>query len=111
MAKAVAPLLNPGARVPICGYVSSYNLEQGEESETPFQIFGALSPPPVHRFFLVHEWADRHQEITRILRDMILAGDIKYTESVGEGLESAPAEFVKMLAGRNFGKQLIKVAD
>ena len=36
--RAVAPLLNPGARVPICGYVSNYNDEDMASAITPFHI-------------------------------------------------------------------------
>ncbi len=36
--RAVAPLLNPGARVPICGYVSNYNDEDMASAVTPFHI-------------------------------------------------------------------------
>jgi NADPH-dependent curcumin reductase CurA len=38
-------------------------------------------------------------------------GRLKYRESVGEGLEKAPEYFRGLLRGRNFGKQLVKVAD
>ena len=54
---AVAPLLNPGARVPICGFVSQYN---EQEPVTPFTVLGALATPPFHRFFLVWEWPDEY---------------------------------------------------
>ncbi|MCZ6507453.1 MAG: NADP-dependent oxidoreductase, partial [Acidobacteria bacterium] len=38
-------------------------------------------------------------------------GKIKYRESVAEGLESAPAAFIGMLEGKNFGKQIVRLAD
>ena len=109
--KAVAPLLNPGARVPICGYISNYNDEDLANSETPFHIFKALDPVPEHRFFVVTEWHDRWVEATRQLGSWVQDGRLKYRESVGIGLENAPEYFRGMLKGKNFGKQLIKVAD
>jgi NADPH-dependent curcumin reductase CurA len=109
VSRAVAPLLNPHARVPICGYVSSYNQAQGSESDTPFQIFGALNPPPEHRFFLVHEWEDQYEQITAILQEKLSAGQIKYEETVAYGIESSINAFKEMLKGRNLGKQLIKM--
>ena len=45
--RAVAPLLNMGARVPICGYVSNYNDEDITQSETPFHILKKLDEVPV----------------------------------------------------------------
>ncbi|HTN34534.1 MAG TPA: NADP-dependent oxidoreductase, partial [Marinobacter sp.] len=47
--RAVAPLLNAGARVPICGYVSAYNATDAASVETPFHILKALDPVPEHR--------------------------------------------------------------
>ncbi len=109
--KAVAQLLNPGARVPICGYVSAYNATSMGEVETPFHILGALAETPEHRFFLVTEWADRHQETTQLLAERVKSGELKYCESVAEGLENSVEAFKGMLKGKNFGKQLVHIAD
>ena len=38
-------------------------------------------------------------------------GKIKYRETVAEGLESAPAAFIGMLEGKNFGKQIVRLTD
>ncbi len=109
--KAVAGLLNPGARVPICGYISNYNDTDLEKAETPFHILKRLDDVPEHRFFLVTEWHEHWLEATRQLGQWISEGRIKYRESVGDGLEDAPEYFRGMLKGRNFGKQLVKVAN
>ena len=95
----------------ICGYISNYNDEDLANSETPFHIFKALDPVPEHRFFVVNEWHDRWVEATRQLGSWVQDGRLKYRESVGIGLENAPEYFRGMLKGKNFGKQLIKVAD
>ncbi|MFZ2290402.1 MAG: NADP-dependent oxidoreductase [Halopseudomonas yangmingensis] len=109
--RAVAKLLNPGARVPICGYVSAYNAEDASKVETPFHVFGALDPKPEHRFFLVTEWQDQHQEITALLAGQVASGQLKYSETIAEGLENAVEAFKGMLKGKNFGKQLVHIAD
>lgn len=109
--RAVAPLLNTGARVPICGYVSAYNASDMGSVETPFHVLKALDEPPQHRFFLVTEWQDQHQEITRMLAGQVASGKLKYRETVAEGLANAVEAFKGMLKGRNFGKQLVHIAD
>ncbi|MDS1311569.1 NADP-dependent oxidoreductase [Marinobacter xiaoshiensis] len=109
--RAVAPLLNPGARVPICGFVSAYNAKSTDKVETPFDILKRLDPVPEHRFFLITEWQDKHQEITDILTNRIASGQLKYRETVAEGLENAVEAFKGMLKGKNFGKQLVHIAD
>jgi len=35
---------------------------------------------------------------------------IRYREDITDGLENAPAAFIGMLQGRNFGKALVRVA-
>jgi NADPH-dependent curcumin reductase CurA len=111
VSRAVAPLLNAGARVPICGYISQYNATEIASAESPFDIFGALPAPPEHRFFLVFEWEAEHAETTRQLAEWVGSGELKYSESVAEGLDSAVSAFRGMLRGENFGKQLVKLAD
>ncbi|WP_339800494.1 NADP-dependent oxidoreductase [uncultured Marinobacter sp.] len=109
--RAVAPLLNKGARVPICGYVSAYNAADMASVETPFHVLKALDEVPEHRFFLVTEWQAQHQEITTILTDRVASGELKYRETVAEGLDNAVEAFKGMLNGKNFGKQLVHIAD
>lgn len=111
VSRAVAPLLNPGARVPICGYVSLYNSEETDltKVETPMSLFGALTPPPEHRFFLVTEALAQWPEISRTLSGWIADGRLKYRQTVNEGFDSAPEAFISLLRGGNFGKQLVKI--
>ena len=42
---------------------------------------------------------------------MISEGRIKYEETITEGFENAPQGLRDVLSGKNFGKQLIKVAE
>jgi NADPH-dependent curcumin reductase CurA len=109
VARAVAPLLNAGARVPICGFVSSYNDVDISKAQTPQAIFRACEPMPEHRFFLQNEWQDQHAEVTDQLTNWINAGELIYQETIVEGLDNAVEAFQGMLKGKNFGKQLVKI--
>jgi NADPH:quinone reductase len=40
----------------------------------------------------------------------IKEGKVKYRESIVNGLEYAPAAFIGLFHGENFGKQLVKVS-
>jgi hypothetical protein len=110
VAQAVAPLLNDGARVPICGFISAYNTEDMTKEKTPFDVFGALANPPEHRFFLVFDYVEEHGEANAQLAEWLGQGKLKYRESVVDGIENAPAAFRGLLRGKNFGKQLVAVA-
>ncbi|MAO55730.1 MAG: NADP-dependent oxidoreductase, partial [Rhodospirillaceae bacterium] len=41
----------------------------------------------------------------------LASGRVTYRVDVADGLENAPAAFVAMLKGENFGKQVVKIAD
>ena len=61
--------------------------------------------------FLVSDFASRHPDaITRMAR-WIAEGQLQYREDVVEGIENAPAAFLKLFSGENFGKLLVKVGE
>tara|TARA_A100001035_G_scaffold219768_1_gene179813 strand:- start:4883 stop:5896 length:1014 start_codon:yes stop_codon:yes gene_type:complete len=107
--KDVSELLNKGARVPICGFISKYNSPDIASEETPFHVLGALKPKPRHRFFVVTEWLNKFEKTTAILHEYIKSGDIKYKETITSGFENAPQALRDVLSGKNFGKQIIKI--
>ncbi|MCR9262371.1 MAG: NADP-dependent oxidoreductase [Pseudomonadaceae bacterium] len=108
---AVAPLLNDGARVPICGFISAYNATSFDEIRTPEMVLGALDNPPAHRFFVVTEWLEEFEDAARALGQWIKEGKLKYRETVVEGIEKAPDAFRMLFTGENFGKLMVKVAE
>ncbi len=52
-----------------------------------------------------------YQEFAKQIEAWLKDGNIKYREDVIDGLEKAPAAFIGLLKGENFGKLVIKVAD
>ncbi|HIG41011.1 MAG: NADP-dependent oxidoreductase [bacterium] len=109
--EAVAPLLNKGARVPVCGFISAYNATSDDQIKTPEMVLGALEHPPESRFFVVTEWIDEFETAARTLGEWIKDGRLKYRETIVEGIENAPLAFRMLFTGENFGKLMIKVAD
>ena len=108
---AVAPLLNKGARVPVCGFISAYNATSEDQIKMPDVVLGALEHPPESRFFVVTEWIDEFEEAARVLGNWIKEGKLKYRETIVAGIENAPSAFRMLFTGENFGKLMIKVAD
>jgi len=108
---AVVPLLNPGSRVPICGFISAYNARSRSEVRSPFDVLGAMDSPPFHRFFLVGEWIEEYPEAIDTLAGWLKEGRLVYRETIAEGLENAPRAFIGLLRGENLGKQLVRIAE
>ena len=110
--EAVAPLLNAGSRVPVCGYISAYNTPSGEVIEPPDAwLKRTLEQPPETRFFVVTEWIEEFEEASQQLGAWIREGKLKYRESIVDGIENAPAAFRMLFTGENFGKLMIRVAE
>ena len=109
--EAVAKQLNAGARVPICGFISNYNSTDITKARTPFHIFGELETPPAHKFFLVFDFVSQYPEANKALTDWVTSGELKYQETIVEGLERAPEYFSWLFSGKNFGKLVVKIAD
>lgn len=109
---AVLPQLNDFARVPVCGLISQYNATDAPSG--PDRMAELMTAINVKRMTLrgftqrdhVHTHAEAFdRDVTRWWRD----GRLTYLEDVVEGLESAPAAFLGMLRGENFGKLVVRV--
>ena len=59
--------------------------------------------------FIVFDHNDRLKPFLAEVAPMVADGRVRYRETVAEGLENAPAAFLKLLEGGNFGKQLVRV--
>ncbi len=105
---AVAPLLNHGARVPICGFISQYN---DENPSNPLSVLGALPDPPAYRFFLVWEWPEDYPGAIAELTTWIKEGKIRYREDIVDGLLAAPKALIDVLRGANFGKKVVRLEE
>ena len=107
--RAVAPLLNDGSRVPICGFISKYNEKDMMNVETPFHVLGKLEQKPEHRFFVVTEWMDEWESATKEILNLVSEEKILFRETITNGFENAPQALRDVLTGKNFGKQIIEI--
>jgi NADPH-dependent curcumin reductase CurA len=111
--QAVLPLLNKFARVPVCGLIAQYNGPPAVEgaqllAQTMREV---LSKSLTLRGFINTEFVPQHYaEFLRTVSKGIAEGRIRYREDITDGFENAPATFIGLLEGRNFGKTLIRVA-
>jgi NADPH-dependent curcumin reductase len=104
--KTVLRLVNPFARIPLCGLVSQYNATEPPPGPN-------LGPVLVNRVtvrgFIVSDHGDRLQAFLTDTSGWLRSGRLKYREDVAEGLDAAPRAFVGLLRGANLGKMLVQV--
>ncbi|MEV0291987.1 NADP-dependent oxidoreductase [Nocardia sp. NPDC050710] len=114
VADAVTPLLNRFARIPVCGLVSAYNATEAPTGPDRLPAFmrRILTSSLTVRGFIQDEFVPtRYDDFLRDMSEWIRDGSVAYREDVVVGLENAPEAFRGMLAGRNFGKVLIRIGD
>ena len=110
---AVLPLLNPNARVPLCGLVSQYNATQLPDGPDRLNwLLGQMLSKKIliHGFIIFDSFGHLYPEFAKAMSGWIAEGKVKYREEIIDGLEEAPAAFVGLLKGENFGKRVIRVA-
>ncbi|MCV6592184.1 MAG: NADP-dependent oxidoreductase [Silicimonas sp.] len=109
----VLPLLNPFARMPVCGVVAWYNLPGLPEGpDMGPAIMGTLLRMKVKmQGFIIFDsfGPEVYQEFRRDMTGWLADGSVSYREQMVEGLEAAPEALNQLLRGDNFGKMVVKV--
>ncbi|ASJ70862.1 NADP-dependent oxidoreductase [Granulosicoccus antarcticus] len=111
---AVIPLLNPNARVPLCGLVSQYNATELPEGPDRMNwLMGQIlrKKIKVQGFIIFDDFGHLYPEFAKEMSAWVEEGKVKYREEVIDGLENASAAFVGLLKGENFGKRVINVGS
>lgn len=114
---AVMPLMNVWGRIPVCGMISQYNLAGmgmggGDGNDRLPKMWRTILVQRLSvRGFIIFDHYDRFKDMQRDVSQYIREGRVKYRETVTEGIENAPAAFLELLKGGNFGKALVKIAD
>lgn len=110
---AVLPLLNPFARMPVCGVVSWYNLTGLPEGmDFGPAIMGTILRMKVKvQGFIIFDSFPKstYRDFVNDMSQWLAEGKIQYKEQVVEGLENAPAALNDVLLGKNFGKIVVRV--
>ena len=98
--------MNSFSRVALCGLIAEY------DTPTPHGMKN-LRSVLINRIriqgFIVSDDMTLWSKAVIELAGQIARGGIKFRETVAHGLPSAPAAFIGMLHGRNFGKQLAEL--
>ena len=100
-------LMNPFSRIPLCGLISGYD----DPSVLAIRNFRSFLVNRIQlRGFICSDHGELWKQAYAELGELVHDGRLKYRESIAEGIENAPKAFIGLLKGRNFGKQLVKLA-
>lgn len=104
---AALDLIAQGARVVLCGASSQYTHDL--DWYGPKNYFNLVYRQAQMYGFYIANFADRFDEATAYMADLISKGNMKYAEEIIEGLEQTPAALERVLRSENFGTVLVEV--
>ncbi|KAI9478232.1 MAG: hypothetical protein EXX96DRAFT_504545 [Benjaminiella poitrasii] len=99
---------NKFARIVCCGMISQYNKKNPDPIHNLMQI---VAKSLELRGFIVSDSPEMEEPFRKEVTKWIQDGQIKYRESVVEGIDQTPQALIDVLRGKNFGKQVVKIAD
>jgi hypothetical protein len=104
---AVLQHLRIGARIPLCGLISTYN-DRGPPQGPRF-YHNILIKRAMVQGFIILDYVPRFGEALEALGEWYRAGRIKYRVDVYPGLENAPQILNKLFDGTHRGKLIVQI--
>jgi NADPH-dependent curcumin reductase CurA len=103
---AVLQRMNAFGRIAVCGMIAGYDGKPIPLAHPELLLTSRLKI----QGFIVSEHMALWPRALAELGAGVVGGIIKYRETIATGLERAPSAFLGLLQGKNFGKQLVKLA-
>ncbi len=97
--------MNAFGRIAVCGAIAGYDGAPMPMANPALILVSRLTMEG----FIVSEHMEDWPAALAELGGLVARGQLKYRETVAQGLASAPEAFLGLLKGRNFGKQLVKL--
>ena len=105
--QAAIECAKPFARMAICGMISQYNAT--DATPGPNNVIQIVGKQLQIRGFIVSSHADMQPQFLQDIATWIKSGQMKFEETVMEGIDNAPNAFMGLFSGKNTGKMLVKL--
>ena len=106
---AITPQLNLYGKIIMCGLMSQYN--RGADNAFNGHNLGPFVGKRAQLLGLVvYDYYAKFPEFLKAVVPLVNAGKLKFHEDRIDGIEHAPAHFVKLMLGQNTGKALVAIA-
>ncbi|MET7984362.1 MULTISPECIES: NADP-dependent oxidoreductase [unclassified Streptomyces] len=99
--------LNRDGRIAVCGMISVYN--STEPAPGPRNLARLIQTRGRIQGFLVGDHYDLQPEFVQEVGGWIRSGELKYAETILEGIENNAEAFFGVLRGDNIGKMIVKL--
>ena len=99
--------MNTLGRIPVCGFISGYNSGHSSVSNLSNIIYARV----MLRGFVATDFMHLYGDFQRDMAGWLKAGQVKYQETVRDGIAAAPGALIGLMTGDNAGKMLVKLAE
>ena len=105
MLDAALARTNAFGRVALCGLIGGFGGADMALHNARLLLINRLTV----QGFIVTEHMELWDQGLMELAELVASGQVKYRETVAQGIAAAPEAFIGLLQGFNFGKQLVKL--
>ena len=105
--EAALHAMNNHGRGVICGMISIYNAT--EATPAPRNLATIIGKRIKLQGFIVSDYLDQAERFYADMIPWIRTGQLRYEETVVEGIGAAPAAFIGLFSGENIGKMIVKL--
>ncbi len=102
--------MNVNGRIPVCGMIAHYN-DGDTATPGPRNLMEMIYKFITMRGFVVSAFGEQQPQFLKDMAGWIKSGEIKYHETIVDGIENAPDAFIGLFSGSNNGKMLVKLND
>jgi len=95
-------------RIVACGSISRYNLTA--PAPGPSNVSLIVGKRLLMQGFIIADHYSRLGEFRSQVIPMIERGQLRWRETILDGIERAPEAFIKLFEGGNLGKMLVRLA-
>lgn len=98
--------MNTLGRIPVCGFISGYNSGHSSVSNLSNIIYSRVTL----RGFVGTDFMHLYGDFQRDMAGWLKSGQVKFQETILDGIENAPSALIGLMQGRNAGKMLVRLA-
>ena len=105
--EAALNCMRPNGRLPLCGAISQYNATSPVPG--PRNLAIAIGSQLTLQGFIVSNYNHLRDDFVRDMSGWISSGQLKYRETIFEGIEKMPEAFIGLFTGLNTGKMIVNL--
>lgn len=107
--EAALNCMRPNGRLPLCGAISQYNATEAVPG--PRNLAIAIGNQLTLKGFIVSNFNHLRPDFERDMSQWIASGELKYRETIFNGIEHMPEAFIGLFTGVNTGKMIVNLTD